>query len=280
MSAALQPTAADRARAYVANAVSISGTMARYALAREGRGVENGLRALRTLAREVAAAARPGARPEGASGSDKQCPICGWRGPRFGPAYYYDSYREDARCYVCGSTERCRMLELYIAEHLGGFFARPRRVLDIGPLRYSRGFFPDSIDYVSFDLVSDVAMVRGDLCHAPFPEASFDAWLCSHVLDQIPDDTQAMRELCRLLRPGGLGILDNAMSWDRKTEEYGEPRARDCGRRRRYGFDLVDRLSAVGFDVERVDSTLLFDEALRRHYGISPRVLLICRPGS
>jgi SAM-dependent methyltransferase len=47
------------------------------------------------------------------------------------------------------------------------------------------------------------AAVQGDALHLPFPDAIFDRVICSEVLEHIPDDLGAMRELTRVLRPGG-----------------------------------------------------------------------------
>ncbi len=48
-----------------------------------------------------------------------------------------------------------------------------------------------------------VGVVQGDALHLPFPDATFDRVICSEVLEHIPDDLGAMRELSRVLRPGG-----------------------------------------------------------------------------
>jgi len=50
------------------------------------------------------------------------------------------------------------------------------------------------------DLVSDITAV-------PAPDASFDAILCSEVLEHVPDPTRALDEFSRLLKPGGKLIL-------------------------------------------------------------------------
>jgi len=48
-----------------------------------------------------------------------------------------------------------------------------------------------------------VAAVQGDALAIPFPDGTFDRVICSEVLEHIPDDLGAMRELARVLRPGG-----------------------------------------------------------------------------
>lgn len=47
------------------------------------------------------------------------------------------------------------------------------------------------------------AAVQGDALHLPFPDEVFERVICSEVLEHIPDDVGAMRELARVLRPGG-----------------------------------------------------------------------------
>lgn len=280
MSSATHPPASapgplTLARAYATRAASISASMARFAALRRPDGIQNGARALRSLAREIGGALR------GREGA-RRCPLCGWSGERFGPVYYVDAFREDTLCYGCGSTDRVRLLPIYCKEALAGFFsAGRRRVLDIGPLKNSRACFPEDVDYTSFDLYAPHAMVRGDLCAAPFRDGSFDLWACFHVLDMIEDDERAMRELYRVLAPGGVGLLDNVMNWEGPTAEYGEARANECYHRRRYGVDLPDRLRRLGFEVEVVDVERAFDAETRHRYGIHPRRILSCsKPAS
>ncbi|MHB2027910.1 MAG: class I SAM-dependent methyltransferase [Acidimicrobiales bacterium] len=46
-------------------------------------------------------------------------------------------------------------------------------------------------------------VVQGDALHLPFATGSFDRVICSEVLEHIALDVEAMRELSRVLRPGG-----------------------------------------------------------------------------
>ncbi|PWW23596.1 methyltransferase family protein [Geodermatophilus normandii] len=50
-------------------------------------------------------------------------------------------------------------------------------------------------------------VLRGDLRHLPFPDASVDRVMASEVLEHIPDDGTAMAEIARVLKPGGRAVV-------------------------------------------------------------------------
>ncbi len=51
---------------------------------------------------------------------------------------------------------------------------------------------------------SGAEAVSGDGVHMPFCDNAFDLVIAAEVLEHIPDDQRVMRELSRVLRPGGL----------------------------------------------------------------------------
>jgi SAM-dependent methyltransferase len=55
-------------------------------------------------------------------------------------------------------------------------------------------------DFSKIDIVSDIVDI-------PEPDASFDAVLCTEVLEHLPDPVRALDEMARLLRPGGIFII-------------------------------------------------------------------------
>jgi len=67
--------------------------------------------------------------------------------------------------------------------------------------------------------------VVGDALAMPFPDASFDRVIAAEVLEHIPDDMTAMREIVRVLKPGGLvavtvpSFLPERICWA-LSEEY------------------------------------------------------------
>jgi SAM-dependent methyltransferase len=62
------------------------------------------------------------------------------------------------------------------------------------------GLQPGAWDTSKIDLVCDITAI-------PEPDESFDAILCSEVLEHIPEPTRALDEFARLLKPGGVLIL-------------------------------------------------------------------------
>ena len=56
---------------------------------------------------------------------------------------------------------------------------------------------------------SNVAFHQGDVTALPLPDGTFDAALCVQVLEYVEDVRGAMRELCRVVRPGGRVVV-----WD------------------------------------------------------------------
>lgn len=61
--------------------------------------------------------------------------------------------------------------------------------------------------YITADLESPLAKVKMDIHQIPFSENHFDVVLCNHVLEHVKDDILAMREINRVLKPGGWAIL-------------------------------------------------------------------------
>ena len=72
---------------------------------------------------------------------------------------------------------------------------------------YKRFRKQKNLDYTTTDLLSRLADVKADICNLPFKDNEYDVILCNHVLEHIPDDTKAMQELYRVLKPGGMAIL-------------------------------------------------------------------------
>jgi ubiquinone/menaquinone biosynthesis C-methylase UbiE len=62
------------------------------------------------------------------------------------------------------------------------------------------GLHGDEWHYGTLDIVSDITSI-------PEPDASFEAVLCSEVIEHLPNPVEAIREFARLLRSGGQLII-------------------------------------------------------------------------
>lgn len=98
-----------------------------------------------------------------------------------------------------------------------------------------------------------------DLCNIRYPDNSFDAIICCHVLEHIVDERKAISELYRILKPRGWAILQVpiALSIESTYEDYSltSPSERTrafghAGHVRIYGRDYKDRLEQIGFSVD------------------------------
>ena len=140
-------------------------------------------------------------------GSDRYCPICKSSSRLF--LDYGNPPRAEAICVYCSSSERHRLLWLYIQERTDLFNGRPKRVLHVAaePSLEPRLRKALKEDYITATLDGQVSNVQMDITNIEFEDESFDVILCSHVLEHVDDDRRAMREFHRVLKPHGWAIL-------------------------------------------------------------------------
>ncbi len=191
-------------------------------------------------------------------------PIDGKKFKSFLP-YGYENVRENVLSPSTLSLERHRLLWLYLKQQTT-LFDQPTKLLHFAPEQcfYDRFCNSNMINYTTTDLNSPLADVHADICALPFANGEFDMILCNHVLEHIPNDRKAMEEIYRVLKPGGIAILQIPLENDRKLTFEDDSitdrkeRARIFGQYdhvRVYGMDYFDRLRDVGFNVEAVDYT-------------------------
>lgn len=182
--------------------------------------------------------------------------------------YGYGKQRNNVLSPSTLSLERHRLLWLYLKNDTE-FFSKNLKVLHFAPEQafYKRFRKLKNLEYVTTDLNSPLADVKADICDLPFKNNEFDVILCNHVLEHIPDDTKAMEELYRILKPGGFGIfqIPQDLSREKTFEDNSitdrKERARIFGQYdhvRIYGRDYFDKLRKIGFTVEELDYTSRF----------------------
>ena len=140
------------------------------------------------------------------------------------------------------------------------------KVLHFAPEQefYKRFKKQTNIEYSTTDLLSPLADVKADICNLPFEDNAYDIIFCNHVLEHIPDDTKAMQELFRVLKPGGMGIfqipqdLSRASTFTDDTIVDQKERSKIFGQYdhvRVYGRDYFEKLRSIGFKVIEEDYT-------------------------
>jgi SAM-dependent methyltransferase len=195
---------------------------------------------------------------------------------------------ENHACPRCGAHDRERHLLMYFDR--AGMWKRieggavlhfaPERVLaarisSAQPARYVKAdLFPASAD-----------IAREDITRLSFGDCTFGVVIANHILEHVADDRAAMKEIFRVLEPGGLAVLQTPYS-DKLTRTFEDEGIRDEEGRlqafgqedhvRLYGRDLFSRLEGAGF----VSKVLEHDTALKDYgeslYGVNRREPFIC----
>ncbi len=244
-------------------------------------------------------------------GSEYRCPVCGVGLRTFKPMW--KSYGRDVErfgyihrnaesetfnlkamtCPKCDATDRERLMAIYLDKVWPTLGAKDRiRLIDFAPayplsLKIKR--YP-SIDYRSADLGRADVQDHIDLTDISYPDESADIFICSHIFEHIPDDRKAMRELLRILKPDGFGLVlvPLVVGVDETTEELGhstlEYRWKHFGMGdhvRHYGKrDFLRRLTESGFAIEQLGIDYFGREPFRLHGIAENSVLYVVRPAA
>ena len=197
------------------------------------------------------------------SGNAVQCTVCEKTYRKFLP-YGRINARTNALCPNCLSLERHRLIWFYLKSQTN-FFTEKLHVLHIAP----EACFIDRFEkihgdqYITADIESPLAKVKMDIHQIPFDENSFDVVLCNHVLEHVENDIKAVREINRILKPGGFAILQVPFFPPLPEETIEDTSITDKREReklfgqddhvRKYGLDYAKRLERAGLKVEEID---------------------------
>jgi SAM-dependent methyltransferase len=219
-------------------------------------------------------------------GSKFTDPIDGKSFKNFLP-YGYGTQRNNVLSPSTLSLERHRLLWLYLQSKTD-FFLAPKKVLHVAPEQAFYKLFRNqkNLDYTTTDLDSPLADVKADICNLPFKDDTYDVILCNHVLEHIPNDTKAMQELYRVLKPGGMGIfqipqdLNRATTFADDTIVDQKERAKIFGQYdhvRIYGRDYFEQLRSIGFKVIEEDYTKKIPPELVTKYCLAKgEIIPVC----
>ncbi len=185
-------------------------------------------------------------------------------------------------CPWCGAHDRERHLLMYMRV-AGLFDALPdMSVLHFAPERRLSRLIAakkPAGGYIKCDLYPNAPDVECiDMQATPYSDMSFDLVIASHILEHVADDTKALKEIYRILKPEGYAILQTPFSpklhvtWSDKGVDTEQARLIAYGQEdhvRLFGRDIFDRFSLSGL----TPSVLQHDEVLSiydsNQYGVN-----------
>jgi SAM-dependent methyltransferase len=219
-------------------------------------------------------------------GNKRICNLCNRRFSKFLP-YGIEELRTEACCPHCRSLERSRLLAFYLRREVFPVL-KSGRVLHFAPEpSISRLFLEESsLNYLSVDINPELAMQFADIHQLSFADNQFELILNSHVLSVVPDDRKALSEMYRVLKPGGLLLLQEFVHDHQATRELPsnaslEQRQQFFSRDdlfRDYGQDFMSRVEEAGFRAIRLNyAASLSPETREKYRPDDGHGIFICR---
>lgn len=233
-------------------------------------------------------------------GKRLECPICGHSFEHFLPGGFDfpvlkdldvigAGFREEVRCPHCDSNDRERLVYLFLRSR-AQLYTNGGSIFHVAPEKSLQRFLKKipRINHISVDINSPHADQVMDIRKIEYPDETFDVVICNHVLEHIPEDDIAMKELFRVLKHQGFAIIQVpiARGIEKTIEDPSvtEPRERE----RLFGQydhvriysdkDYIHRLEDAGFWVERVPVNDIADASEIQKFSLNPReVLYFCR---
>ncbi|MBA4057401.1 MAG: SAM-dependent methyltransferase [Marivirga sp.] len=212
------------------------------------------------------------------AGSIVKCPVCETGYKKFLP-YGRINPRENALCPNCLSLERHRLIWLFLKEKTD-FFNTKLHILHIAPeacfIKRFEKIHGDQ--YITADIESPLAKVKMDVHQIPFEQNTFDLILCNHVLEHVRDDIKVMREFNRVLKPGGMAIMQVPFFSPIPKATFEDLSVTDKREReklfgqddhvRKYGSDYPDRINQSGLVSFEDAFVNELSEEVRKKYGL------------
>ena len=189
--------------------------------------------------------------------------------------------RPNHSCPLCHCSDRERLV--YVFLEMFNSFERDGKILHIAPERKIKERFQSGRHqaYIAADLMpASHDVVKLDVTTLPFDDCTFDLVICNHVFEHVIKDNLAMKELCRVLSPGGVATLQVPIASHLTTtyEEFQfqatpELRLAHFGQQdhvRIYARDdYLTRLTRAGFTVVPSKLAKAIGNTLAERYGLN-----------
>lgn len=218
-------------------------------------------------------------------GNNVECPVCNRSYSKFLSYGSSIAHRENVLCPGDLTLERHRLMWLYLKDHSDFFTSNKLNVLHIAPEQcfHQRFKQQENLNYLTGDLVSPIADLHFDLHQIPLEENRFDVIFCNHVLEHVKDANQCMRELYRVMKPGGWGIMQVPQDFDREIT-FEDPSIKSEEERERYywqkdhvrlfGKDYPNWLENAGFKVEVFEKEKFYSTTQIERFRLQEKEIL------
>ena len=218
-------------------------------------------------------------------GNKVECPVCERSFSKF-LSYGSDvAHRDNVLCPYDLTLERHRLMWLYLRDCSDFFTAQKINVLHIAPEQCFHKRFKNqkNLHYLTGDLVSPLADLHFDLHAIPLEDNRFDVIFCNHVMEHVDDAVQCMRELHRVMKPGGWGIMQVPQDFSREqtyedaTITSPQDREKHFWQKdhvRLFGKDYPEWLKKAGFEVTEFHKESKYDEKLIARYRLQKEEIL------
>lgn len=218
-------------------------------------------------------------------GNNVECPVCNRSYSKFLSYGSSIAHRENVLCPGDLTLERHRLMWLYLKDHSDFFTSNKLNVLHIAPEQcfHQRFKQQENLNYLTGDLVSPIADLHFDLHQIPLEENRFDVVFCNHVLEHVNDANQCMRELYRVMKPGGWGIMQVPQDFDREitfedssitSEEDRERYYWQKDHVRLFGKDYPNWLENAGFNVEVFEKEKFYSTSQIKRFRLQEKEIL------
>lgn len=218
-------------------------------------------------------------------GNNVECPVCEKKFRKFLSYGSNVAHRENVLCPYDLTLERHRLMWLYLKRESPFFTAPKLSVLHIAPEQcfHQRFKRQQNLDYLTGDLVSPIADLHFDLHDIPLEDNRFDVVFCNHVMEHVDDALQCMKELYRVMKPGGWAIMQVPQDTTRETtyEDWSitspEDREKHFWQKdhvRLFGMDYPQWLEKAGFRVETAFAGNPVSAEEIERYRLSPTEIL------
>jgi len=218
-------------------------------------------------------------------GNNVTCPVCEKSYSKF--LSYGANNRDNVLCPGDLTLERHRLMWLYLKDHSNFFTAEKLNVLHIAPEQCFHKKFKvqKNLNYLTADLVSPIADMHFDLHKIPLEDNRFDVVFCNHVMEHVDDPLTCMKELYRVMKPGGWAIMQVPQDINR-AETFEDPSIVTPEDREKYywqkdhlrlfGLDYPQYLEKAGFRAEIFDKeTIIGKELITRYRLMESEILYI-----